>query len=70
MITVCVFIIDKHIYAVIRTAASKGTYQAVFWVLIDLIIGLLGLIIKPFENQTEIFRELGLIINPLGNQAF
>jgi hypothetical protein len=24
-----------------------------FWVLIDLIVELLGLIIKPFDNQTE-----------------
>ena len=27
-----------------------------------MIIGFLGLIIKAFDNQTEIFRELGLII--------
>jgi hypothetical protein len=32
--------------------------------LIDLIIGFLGLIIKTFDNQTEIFRELGLFIKP------
>jgi hypothetical protein len=33
--------------------ASKAYYQAFFWVLIDLIVELLGLIIKPFDNQTE-----------------
>jgi hypothetical protein len=32
---------------------SKAHYQAFFWVLIDLIVELLGLIIKPFDNQTE-----------------
>ena len=32
---------------------SKAYYQAFFWVLIDLIVELLGLIIKPFDNQTE-----------------
>jgi hypothetical protein len=31
----------------------KGTYQDFFGVLIDLIIGFLGLIIKAFANQTE-----------------
>ena len=31
----------------------KTYYQAFFWVLIDLIVELLGLIIKPFDNQTE-----------------
>jgi hypothetical protein len=31
---------------------SKAYYQAFFWVLIDLIVELLGLIIKPFDNQT------------------
>jgi hypothetical protein len=31
----------------------KAYYQAFFWVLIDLIVELLGLIIKPFDNQTE-----------------
>ena len=33
----------------------KVTYQAFFWVLIDLIMELLGLIIKPFDNQTKIW---------------
>jgi hypothetical protein len=33
-----------------------------FFPTLDLIIGFLGLIIKAFDNQTEIFRELGLII--------
>jgi hypothetical protein len=32
---------------------AKDHYQALFWVLIDLIVELLGLIIKPFDNQTE-----------------
>jgi hypothetical protein len=32
---------------------SKPHYQAFFWVLIDLIVDLLGLIMKPFDNQTE-----------------
>ena len=32
---------------------TKDYYQAFFWVLIDLIVELLGLIIKPFDNQTE-----------------
>jgi hypothetical protein len=31
----------------------KDHYQAFFWVLIDLIVELLGLIIKPFDNQAE-----------------
>jgi len=31
----------------------KGDYQAFLGVLIDLIIELLGLIIKPFHKQTE-----------------
>jgi predicted O-methyltransferase YrrM len=33
--------------------SAKAYYQAFFWVLIDLIVELLGLIIKPFDNQTE-----------------
>ncbi len=33
--------------------STKDHYQAFFWVLIDLIVELLGLIIKPFDNQTE-----------------
>ena len=32
---------------------GKDYYQAFFWVLIDLIVELLVLIIKPFDNQTE-----------------
>jgi hypothetical protein len=36
-----------------RNLCSKAYYQAFFWVLIDLIVELLGLIIKPFDNQTE-----------------
>jgi hypothetical protein len=31
----------------------KAHYQDFFWVLIDLIVELLVLIIKPFDNQTE-----------------
>jgi hypothetical protein len=34
-------------------SADKAYYQAFFRVLIDLIVELLGLIIKPFDNQTE-----------------
>jgi hypothetical protein len=33
--------------------SSKSYYQAFWGVLIDLIAELLGLIIKPFDNQTE-----------------
>jgi hypothetical protein len=36
-----------------RGLLFKAYYQAFFWVLIDLIVELLGLIIKPFDNQTE-----------------
>ncbi len=36
-----------------RAVYIKAYYQAFFWVLIDLIVELLGLIIKPFDNQTE-----------------
>jgi hypothetical protein len=32
---------------------DKAHYQAFFWVLIDLIVELLDLIIKLFDNQTE-----------------
>jgi hypothetical protein len=32
---------------------GKAYYQAFFRVLIDLIVELFGLIIKPFDNQTE-----------------
>jgi hypothetical protein len=31
----------------------KAYYQAFFWVLVDLIVELLVLIIKTFDNQTE-----------------
>jgi hypothetical protein len=34
---------------------TKAAYQAFLGVLIDLIIGFLGLIIKAFDNQTEIW---------------
>jgi uncharacterized membrane protein len=40
--------IDSHYLLII-----KAYYQAFFWVLIDLIVELLDLIIKPFDNQTE-----------------
>ena len=36
-----------------RSLSFKAYYQSFFWVLIDLIVELLGLIIKPFDNQTE-----------------
>jgi hypothetical protein len=32
---------------------DRAHYQVLFWVLIDLIVEYLGLIIKPFDNQTE-----------------
>ena len=32
---------------------AKDHYQAFFWVVIDVIVELLGLIIKPFDDQTE-----------------
>jgi hypothetical protein len=32
---------------------SKDHYQDIFWELIDLIVELLTLIIKTFDNQTE-----------------
>jgi hypothetical protein len=38
---------------IILCSLTKAYYQAFFWVLIDLIVELLGLIIKPFDNQTE-----------------
>ncbi len=41
-----------------------------FGVLIDLIIGFLDLIMKDFDNQKQIFRELDLIIKPFDNQFF
>jgi hypothetical protein len=37
---------------------TKAWYQDFFWVLIDLMIGFLGLIIKAFDNQTEIWAWL------------
>ena len=40
-------------WTVVVLKKCKDTYQALFWVLIDLIIGFLGLIIKVFDNQTE-----------------
>jgi len=36
-----------------RAVTTKAYYQAFFRVLIDLIVELFGLIIKPFDNQTE-----------------
>ncbi len=49
----------------------NASYQDFLGYLIasDLIIELLVLIIKPFDNQTEIFRELVLIIKPFDIQA-
>jgi hypothetical protein len=37
----------------VASAGDKDHYQAFLGVLIDLIVQLLGLIIKPFDNQTE-----------------
>jgi hypothetical protein len=38
---------------VLVCSLSKSYYQAFLGVLIDLIVELLGLIIKSFDNQTE-----------------
>jgi hypothetical protein len=43
----------SHMHTVVHWLSDKAYYQAFFWVLIDLIVELLGLIIKPFDNQTE-----------------
>jgi hypothetical protein len=45
---------------------ARNDIKLFFLVLIDLIIGFLGLIIKAFDNQTEIWS----IIKPFDNQAF
>jgi hypothetical protein len=37
----------------VERTPNKAYYQAFFRVLIDLIVELFGLIIKPFDNQTE-----------------
>jgi hypothetical protein len=37
---------------------DQGSLSSFFWVLIDLIVELLGLIIKPFDDQTEPGSEL------------
>jgi hypothetical protein len=37
----------------ILATTIKDHYQAFVWVLIDLIVELVDLIIKPFDNQTE-----------------
>ena len=50
--------------------SCKVTYQAFFWVLIDLIIEILDLIIKGLDNQTDKFIDLRLIIKPFDNQPF
>jgi hypothetical protein len=39
--------------ALLPDACAKDHYQTFLGVLIDLIVELLGLIIKPFDNQTE-----------------
>jgi hypothetical protein len=43
----------SRLYRTVPLLTSKAYYQAFFRVLIDLIVELLGLIIKPFDNQTE-----------------
>jgi hypothetical protein len=45
----------------------KVYYQDFFWVLIDLIVELLVLIIKPFDNQTENWNPVS---NDLINKSF
>jgi hypothetical protein len=42
-----------HILVALCVHTAKAYYQAFFRVLIDLIVELFGLIIKPFDNQTE-----------------
>jgi hypothetical protein len=41
------------IYILFSSLFTKVYYQAFFWVLIDLIVEILGLIIKSCDNQTE-----------------
>jgi hypothetical protein len=36
---------------VYRLGDTEDYYQAFFWVLIDLIVELLGLMMKPFDNS-------------------
>jgi hypothetical protein len=42
-----------HLLFHLARVEVKDTYQAFWGVLIELIIGFLGLIIKAFDNQTE-----------------
>ena len=49
---------------------TRDTYQGFFLTLIDWMIGFLVLIIKVFDNQTEIFRDLVLIFKAFDNQTF
>jgi hypothetical protein len=45
---------QKKVYSIqCSLLLDKAHYQAFWGVLIDLIVELLGLIIKPFDNQTE-----------------
>jgi hypothetical protein len=48
--TVC-FVLDLH--KNVRCFLIKVYYQSFLGALIDLIVELLGLIMKPFDNQTE-----------------
>ena len=48
--TVC-FVLDLH--KNVRCFLIKVYYQAFLGALIDLIVELLGFIMKPFDNQTE-----------------
>jgi hypothetical protein len=41
------------VYPALGVSCDKAHYQAFGGVLIDVIVELLGLIIKPFDNQTE-----------------
>ncbi len=61
---------QKPLAAFQRWPGSKVWYQAFSWVLIDLIMELLDLSIKWFDNQTDIFIDLCLIIKPCDNQSF
>jgi quinol-cytochrome oxidoreductase complex cytochrome b subunit len=58
----CFLTLTCHLAQGLRTSkdvdvdllSTKDYYQAFFWVLIDLIVELLVLIIKPFDDQTEL----------------
>ena len=65
--SLCIYVV---LYKVYVFTFCQGNISSFFWVLIDLIIELLDLIIKGFDNQTDIFIDLRLIIKPFDNQSF